>query len=219
MNKNKIKKIMRSSWLTYKIVDFFVSVYAKFGLKVKKKTGTKIKRYCLGKKNSFTAGNNCLIDNLFVKIIGNNNSIIIGNNVSIHKNCNFYIFGNNSKIVIGDNCSMTHDCQIEVQEENQYIILGKDCMLSNHILIRNNDSHFIYDIGTDNRTNPPKSVEIGEHVWLAAGVTVLKGVHIGSGSVIGMNSIVTHDISENCIAAGIPAKVVKENVEWSATKK
>ena len=38
---------------------------------------------------------------------------------------------------------------------------------------------------------------------------IQKGVHIGNNSIIAAGSIVTHDIPENCIAAGIPAKVVK----------
>jgi len=210
---------MYRNWYIYKIMNFLISIYAKFGLKVKNKgNGIKLKIYCDGKNNEFYGGKNCLIDNLFVKIIGNNNTIIVGDNVRIKENCRFFIFGNNSKIIIGDNCSMTHDCQIEVQEENQSIRLGKNCMLSNHILIRTNDSHFIYDKTTRLRTNNPKSVDIGEHVWLAAGVTILKGVHIGNGSVIGMNSIVTRDIPSDCIAVGSPSKVVKENIFWSATE-
>ncbi len=110
---------------------------------------------------------------------------------------------------------MNHDCQIEVQENNQSIVLNDDCMLSNHILIRNNDSHYIYDLETKKRTNLPKNIFIDKHVWIAAGVTILKGVNIGKGTVIGMNSIVTHNIPENSVAVGIPCKVVKENIEWT----
>lgn len=43
---------------------------------------------------------------------------------------------------------------------------------------------------------------------------VLKGVTIGDNSVIGMGTIVTHDVPVNCIVAGNPAKVVKTGVTW-----
>ena len=43
---------------------------------------------------------------------------------------------------------------------------------------------------------------------------ILKGVIIDDGAVIGINSVVTKDIPKNCIAAGIPAKVIKRNILW-----
>jgi acetyltransferase-like isoleucine patch superfamily enzyme len=46
-------------------------------------------------------------------------------------------------------------------------------------------------------------------------VKILKNVKIGSGSVIAANSLVNSDIPENCLAAGIPARVIKTNVNWS----
>ena len=50
---------------------------------------------------------------------------------------------------------------------------------------------------------------IGKNVWVGEKVTVLPGVHIGEGSIIGANSVVTHDIPPYSIAVGIPAKVIK----------
>ncbi|MBD3750809.1 MAG: hypothetical protein IE931_15140 [Sphingobacteriales bacterium] len=55
---------------------------------------------------------------------------------------------------------------------------------------------------------------IGQHVWIADNVTVLKGVSIGKSSVIGINSTVTKNVSDNMIAVGNPAKIVKENINW-----
>ena len=52
-------------------------------------------------------------------------------------------------------------------------------------------------------------IEIGNKVWIGESVIILKGVRIGNGCVIGAGSIVKHDIPENCIALGSPAKVVK----------
>jgi acetyltransferase-like isoleucine patch superfamily enzyme len=57
-------------------------------------------------------------------------------------------------------------------------------------------------------------IDIGEHVWIGNGVKILKGVHIGDGSVIAAGSIVTRDIPPNALAAGVPARVVRTGVEW-----
>lgn len=49
---------------------------------------------------------------------------------------------------------------------------------------------------------------IEDNVWLCEGVVVLSGVRIGKSSIIGANSVVTHDIPPYSIAVGIPAKVI-----------
>lgn len=54
-----------------------------------------------------------------------------------------------------------------------------------------------------------KPVTIGNKVWIASGVTVCGGVTIGDGAVIAAGSVVTRDIPPNCIAAGIPCKVLR----------
>lgn len=63
-----------------------------------------------------------------------------------------------------------------------------------------------------------KDVVIEEGAWLGQRVCVLPGVTIGAHSIIGANSVVTHDIPPCCIAAGAPARVIKrwndETKQW-----
>lgn len=56
-------------------------------------------------------------------------------------------------------------------------------------------------------------INIGDNVWIGAGAIVLPGVTIGSNSVIGAGSIVTKDIPESCIAAGNPARIIRQITE------
>jgi acetyltransferase-like isoleucine patch superfamily enzyme len=56
-------------------------------------------------------------------------------------------------------------------------------------------------------------VVIKKNAWVTVGVTILAGVTIGEGSIIEANSVVTKDIPPRCLAAGNPAKVIKELVE------
>ncbi len=51
-------------------------------------------------------------------------------------------------------------------------------------------------------------IHVGDGAWLGHGVTVLDGVRIGCGAIIGAGSVVTKDVPENAIAAGVPAKVI-----------
>ena len=55
-----------------------------------------------------------------------------------------------------------------------------------------------------------KDIHIGNKVWIGAGVVITKGVTIGDNSVVAAGAVVTHDIPANVIAAGVPAKVIKE---------
>ena len=51
-------------------------------------------------------------------------------------------------------------------------------------------------------------VTIGDHVWIASRVTILPGVTVGRGAVVACGSVVTKDVPENAIVAGVPAKVI-----------
>ena len=67
--------------------------------------------------------------------------------------------------------------------------------------IRNSD-------GDGDITGAP--IKIGNDVWLGASVTVLPGVTIGNHAVIGAGSVVNKDIPDDCVAVGVPARVIKK---------
>ena len=58
--------------------------------------------------------------------------------------------------------------------------------------------------------NQVEAIDIGQDVWIAAGVKVLKGSVIRDGAILGAQSLVKGSISENSIAVGIPAKEIKK---------
>lgn len=62
-----------------------------------------------------------------------------------------------------------------------------------------------------------KKVTIGDHVWVGAGVHINQGVTIGCNSIIGSGSVVTKDIPDHVIAAGVPCKVIREITEEDKT--
>lgn len=53
-------------------------------------------------------------------------------------------------------------------------------------------------------------IEIGENVWIGAGVTVLPGVRIGDNSVIGAGSVVTREVPANVLAMGVPCRAIRD---------
>lgn len=95
------------------------------------------------------------------------------------------------------------------------IYVGNDCMIALGSILRSTDQHSIISCETKEKLNKSKDIVLGNHVWLAVGVTLLKGTSIDNGSIIGANSMISNkQIGENCLAVGNPARVVKENVTW-----
>lgn len=88
--------------------------------------------------------------------------------------------------------------------------IGSDATIGRDVVIRSFDGHTICQEGY--KVSEP--IKIGKHVWIGQGATILKGVTIGDGSIIAAGALVTKDVPARCIAAGVPAKVIRENVKW-----
>ena len=58
------------------------------------------------------------------------------------------------------------------------------------------------------------AIAIGNHVWIGCKSTILKGVTIGDGSVIAAGSLVNRNVPAHVLVGGVPAKILKENVDW-----
>ena len=78
-------------------------------------------------------------------------------------------------------------------------IIGHNCMIGQGITIG----------GKSKEYEVPK---IGNYVYISSGVRIIGNVTVGNNVIIGANSVVTKDISDNCIVAGVPAKILKENI-------
>lgn len=146
-----------------------------------------------------------------IKVFGENNTIEIGKSGYLAQ-LRIVVRGNNCKVVIGDNVT-TGSAYIACMGKNNYVIVGDDCMLAENVDIWATDTHGIYD-SQENLINESAPVVLGRHVWLGKGVTVLKGVSISDGAIVGMKTLVTKDIKAGTLNVGSPSKVIKENVSW-----
>lgn len=139
--------------------------------------------------------------------------IKIAENGALNVNGSFYVCsGSYMSIEIGAVLTLgsgyiNHDLRLACHRE---IVIGNDVAISENVTIRDTDNHTCCYEGYV-KTAP---IAIGNHVWIGMNVTILKGVTIGDGAIIGAGAVVTNDIPPNCIAVGVPAKVVKTNIYW-----
>ena len=92
-----------------------------------------------------------------------------------------------------------------------HIKIGKGAMAGRHVTIRDNNGGHWMNLPGYKDTKP---VEIGDHVWLCEGCTIMPGVKIGAGAVVGAKSVVFTNVPANSLVVGNPAEVVCDNVEW-----
>ncbi|TYO99021.1 maltose O-acetyltransferase [Geothermobacter ehrlichii] len=106
-----------------------------------------------------------------------------GDNVSVNRGVEFYSDGLNKKrIIIGSN--------VRIAPNVKFHAAG-------------------HDYSDDNFVHTGDEIIVGDNVWIGAASIILPGVTIGNGAVIGAGSVVTKDVPENAIVAGVPARFVK----------
>jgi acetyltransferase-like isoleucine patch superfamily enzyme len=189
--------------------------------------------------NNVTIGKNITIRSLHCSIgdycvINDNNNILcessfkldhngfIGsNNTLCAREISFgeYLFFD-SNIMVGHGGKFNYDsfltvgkgvmiCAFVKLNTNYSIKIGDDVGIGEYVDIWTHGAYPAILNGFPSEFGP---VEIGSHVWLPAKSTVLANIKIGNNVVIGVNSLINKNLPDGCFAAGMPVKIIKENV-------
>lgn len=154
-----------------------------------------------------------------VEIIGGK-YMNIGNDFSMGKYSKLQVWDSyngistniNPNLQIGRQVSMMSNCHISCANK---IVIEDGVLMGDNVFITDNfhGSNSWDELGVPPLDRPlciKDEVHIGKNVWIGRNVCIMPGVKIGDGSVIGANAVVTHDIPAGCIAAGVPAVVIRE---------
>ncbi|MGH8810354.1 MAG: acyltransferase [Advenella sp.] len=162
-----------------------------------------------GKGSKIVFGEGCIFNNFSINLEQGNGVFYAGKSSYIRGR---YFVGSGSSICIGESTAINRHLLMTAME-GASITIGKECLISD-VSISTTDWHSIIDVETGERINPAKDIIIENSVWIGEGVTINKGVTIGHNSIIGAKSVVTKPVKPNSIAAGVPAKIIKEGIVW-----
>lgn len=129
----------------------------------------------------------------------NDFNIGYGSDIEVFPNAELIIKGNG-----GSNVNLTIICGEKIE-------IGEGVQIGRGVTIRdNNGNHYINRSGYKNS----RPVIIGDKVWLCEGCTIMPGVKIGAGAIIGAKAFVTTNVPPNAMVSGNPAIIVDEDVLW-----
>jgi UDP-3-O-[3-hydroxymyristoyl] glucosamine N-acyltransferase len=129
-------------------------------------------------------GDRCTVNRDSCMQTGQGGAIEIGSDTHIQSRCQFSAYI--GSIFVGDQVSIAPNCSFYPYDHK--VATGQ--------IIREQG---LYSKG---------DIRVGDDVWIASGSVILAGVTIGTGAIVGAGSVVTTDIPEDAIAAGIPARIV-----------
>ncbi len=167
-----------------------------------------------GNNNEVIIKDTCMLVNVAFTITGNNNKIVIERNVSYAEGGACWIEDEHCEIHVGENTSFI-STDIAVTEPFSKVIIGNNCLFAFDVDIRTGDSHSILDLHTRKRINYAQDVVIGNHVWVGAHVSILKGTNIADDCIVATRALVTKKFEkEHVLIGGSPAVIIKEDVTW-----
>jgi len=119
-------------------------------------------------------------------------------------NCLFYPgvrleVGPGARLSIGTGTYVNRNTEVIAWSE---VSIGQGCMIGWDVLIMDTDQHPLPGKNLENRP-----VHIGDYVWIGARATILKGVTIGNGAIVGACAVVTRDVPSGAIVTGPPATI------------
>ncbi len=173
------------------------------------------KNVCLGKgikvfkddTSTIKVGDNCELSEFISLYAIKGGEIKLNKSVKINNHSS--LFSRGGKILIDEGTTISSNCGINTEKSK--VKIGKNTSIAPKVDIMDRDHVFSKkNVLIKKQGHISKPVEIMDGCWLGVKVTVLKGVKIGKGSVIGANSVVTKNIPSYSVAVGAPAKVIKK---------
>jgi acetyltransferase-like isoleucine patch superfamily enzyme len=134
--------------------------------------------------------------------------LVVGSNFSIGRGCRIDI-GTDGVVSIGSGGYINSNTTLIIMHS---LRIGNNCIVSWNCQFLDEDFH---SISYANKKSTNNGIEIGNNIWIGCGVKIYRGSIIADGCVVASDSIVRGEFKqENCLIAGNPARIIKENIHW-----
>jgi acetyltransferase-like isoleucine patch superfamily enzyme len=106
-----------------------------------------------------------------------------------------------AKSVLGQECTIS--CF-------QHVSIGRECIVADRVMLIDFD-HGVVEVERPIRHQGiyKRDVRVGNNVWIGYGACILRGVTVGDNAIIGTSAVVTKDVPDNAVVAGVPARVIR----------
>jgi acetyltransferase-like isoleucine patch superfamily enzyme len=133
-----------------------------------------------------------------------------------------------ARVVLGRWSWVGHGCKIRVHEGEirigaktvlgqectisafQHVAIGRECVIADRVMLIDFD-HGVVEVERPIRLQGiyKRDVNVGHNCWIGYGACILRGVTVGDNCVIGTSAVVTKDVPDNAVVAGVPARVIR----------
>lgn len=151
--------------------------------------------------DSVVIDDNCLLD-----AKGTTNSgITIGSGVFVGRNT--ILSCKNGDIVLEDGANIGFNCEVFSAST---VRIGRDTLLAAYCYLIGGDHEVSAAGSVIEQGRRSAGIAVGAGAWLGAGAKILDGVTIGDGAIIGAGAVVRHAVADGAVAAGVPARIVRQ---------
>lgn len=145
---------------------------------------------------------NCLLDAKGTTNIG----IMIGSGVFVGRNT--ILSCKNGNIALDDGVNIGFNCEVFSASD---VRIARDTLLAAYCYLIGGDHDFSDGSRPVNeQVRRSAGISVGAGAWLGAGAKILDGVSVGNGAVVGAGAVVRHDVPDGAVAAGVPARIVRQ---------
>jgi acetyltransferase-like isoleucine patch superfamily enzyme len=111
------------------------------------------------------------------------------------------------EVRIGAKTVMGQECTISAY---QRVVIGRECVIADRVMLIDFD-HGVVEVERPIRLQGiyKRDVAVGNNCWIGYGACILRGVTVGDNAIIGTSAVVTKDVPDNAVVAGVPARVIR----------
>ena len=112
------------------------------------------------------------------------------------------------EVLIGAKSVLGQECTIS---SFQHVSIGRECIVADRVMLIDFD-HGVVEVERPIRLQGiyKRDVEVGNNCWIGYGACILRGVTVGDNCIVGSNSVVTKDVPDDTVVAGMPARPLRK---------